>query len=58
MDIPTATANPQGAGTSAAENITQLQAIFDRATLDAVQITAARTEGNTKIDAARQRPNN
>lgn len=58
MDINSATANPAGSGTTAADNLAQLQEIFDRATLDAVKITAARTEGNTKVDAARQRPNN
>ena len=54
---PTAAAGAGGAGTSQGQ-IAQLQAIFDKASRDAQAITAARTEGNTKVDAARQRPNN
>lgn len=47
-----------GAGSTAQSQISELQAVFDQAARDAQAITAARTEGNTKVDAARQRPNN
>lgn len=54
-----ATAQTNGAAGGTTQNqIAQLEAVFDQAARDAQEITAARTEGNTKVDAARQRPNN
>ena len=60
--METGTAGAAGAASSssggASSQIAELEAVFDKAAQDAQQITAARTEGNTKVDAARQRPNN
>lgn len=58
---PTAANAAGGAGAAGGgtdNQIAELQAVFDQASKDAQAITAARTEGNTKVDAARQRPNN
>lgn len=56
MEPTTGTAGGADGGTSG--QIAELQAVFEQASKDAQAITAARTEGNTKVDAARQRPNN